>query len=378
MSRALALVMAGGLSGCNLVFGLELPADDDDGVVPDGREARFAELTRLEISTPVALYAGDMDRDGDADVVVASPDGNAAVVVRCDASRTCGATFFATVAPPTAITALDANRDGLTDVAMIAGNGGAIVVHHNAGDGDLTPGPSIPEAAATSLFGGPIVAGDVTHDIAVAHKGRADVAVYGNNAGSFVPVEGVAAPTMIYDVSTGDISGDGRLDLVISDETGVRLYQSTTALGGFVEFGNAFDGGNNDLLVARIDGGDDLLDLVLGRPGALQVWLGDGGGAFHAAPIRDVPIPVDAGGVRLAVGDADGDGRGGDVAALALASGIVHVFHTAADGTLTAGPEVIAGAEPSAIALADLDGDGQDDLVVARALVGELKIWFAR
>jgi hypothetical protein len=68
--------------------------------------------------------------------------------------------------------------------------------------------------------------------------------------------------------------------------------------------------------------------------------------------------------VALAVGDLNGDGRV-DLAVADDVQGVVHVLLGNGDGTFKQGADIRDDSSPEAVLIADVDGDGKADLVMA-------------
>jgi len=179
----------------------------------------------------------------------------------------------------------------------------------------------------------------------------------------------VAVGDRPLDVIAGDVDGDGAIDLLtanVGDDTiSVRLQREGAWIAGpgdpiaavfqphLIALGDVDRDGDLDLVATGHDSG------------VVALWLGDGAGAFAAA----VGSPFVAFAVvrphnhGLAVGDLDGDGDSDVVvadqeqraAAVLLGGG----------GGLTEAPQspIALGAQTYPPALGDLDGDGRLDLV---------------
>jgi fibronectin-binding autotransporter adhesin len=219
------------------------------------------------------------------------------------------------------VAAGDVNGDGVPDMITGPGPGTTAGGHIKVFSGhDLAQLNDID--AFPGFAGGVFVAsGDVNND------GRGDIIV-GADAGGGPQVKvysgdglGTLASFFAYGptftggvrVAAGDINGDGKADIITGAGTGsgghVKVFDGLTnaELRSFLPYGAGYTGGS---YVAGGDvNGDGLADLIVGADSAtphVKVFSGADSSELYSFFAYD---PSFAGGVRVAAGDLNGDGK---------------------------------------------------------------------
>lgn len=238
----------------------------------------------------------------------------------------------------------------------------------------MLPVPGLPTktAAAAGNFNG-----DGLLDLTVGYEGG--VAVFlGTGPGTYGPA--LLHPGLPWNwkqVVATDLDSDGLTDLVIANGAVALLFADGS--GGFTVVpmnpgadGIYYDFNGVGLGDANLDGHADLLASAHEQMGGLWVYvsLGDGAGNFGAWTSYVVGF-FDAG--QIAVADVNGDGAADALIANDDANGLKVALNDG-NGGFASGPLVPTGAHPKGIALADFDGDGKSDLAVANGGSATLSI----
>jgi hypothetical protein len=172
-------------------------------------------------------------------------------------------------------------------------------------------------------------------------------------------------------VAGGDINGDGRADIITGTGNGagstpnvkvISGADGTTVLENFFAFDIGFNGG---VRVASGDvDGDGRADIIAGTgPGAAQVTVFSG---RDLSIIRNfVAYPGSTAGIYVAAGDVDGDGRDDIITGPGTGPSNVRVFR-GGDGNIIRDFLAFSGSSGGArVAGTDLDGDGRADIIAA-------------
>ncbi len=209
----------------------------------------------------------------------------------------------------------------------------------------------------------------------------------GNGDGTFQTAVGYnAGGQSTYSVVLGDVNGDGKLDVIVSNtcasnsdcsngSVSVLLGNGDGTLQSAVSYNSG--GENTQYAVLGDVNGDGKADVVVANncasnsncsSGSMSVLLGNGDGTFQMA------VSYSSGGedaISVALGDVNGDGKVDAVVANNCVSnsncsnGAVSVLLGNGDGTFQTAVIYSSGGQSAiSVVLGDVNGDGKSDVVV--------------
>ena len=335
---------------------------------------------------PMDVAIADLDDDGDLDITAPSQNSETISVLWNDGASFAMEIIAGASASPTGIAVGDLDGFGHLDIAVANFFGNNLSVIFGGGDGTLGINPAL-------FAGGPgprqveldDLDSDGNLDIACATfttnpavpGGHAISLRMGNGDGTFADF--VLHPCNLSSngpqaIATGDLDGNGSLDLAIAYETGmsagVMLNNGDGTFGPDAPYGHLLDDQSvwaNDVAIGDLDGDEDL-DLVSAGQ-HLAVNFNNGNGTFMAevayGPLATYSIQLE---------DVDGDDDL-DIAAASLVGGVssdglLTIRHNNGSGVFGAPTDYVAGNYPGSIAFGDVDGDGDRDVLVANWFSG--------
>ncbi|MEZ6018349.1 MAG: VCBS repeat-containing protein [Planctomycetota bacterium] len=366
------------------------------------------------------IEIGDVDGDGALDLVIAGT--LTELIVRR------GPLFeerreYSTGAAPRSLSLADMDGDGHLDVVTSADAQGRVWVHWNDGTGDLSTTSVLVACGLVGELSTADFDGDGRLDILAECEGGNSAVVLFNDGGRvFAARQFVQLQVFTGDVRAGDMNGDGLADIVgVSNSSDQVVFVHAVAGRAFTPPNLVASRLGTDLALADLDL-DGRLDLVTVQNGIADIILHpgtNGGGLGPAITLPTVARPfsvaaadLDADGLpelitgyvaqkaisvhgnlgglsfaseqssaagartpNVAVADLNRDGRL-DVAAvhLSITDHQVTVLHGTASGLEGRPVRIPLANEASTVTVADIDGDGETDLLLSATSGGGFEL----
>jgi|GEM_PF-1439109 len=329
----------------------------------------------LNYATPVpyslgisakASAIGDFNGDGHPDFALTATGGITLLLGTASGALQSFAVYDIGQAT-SSIASADFNGDHIFDIAAAEGSTGPGILV-GKGDGTFTMESN---TAITGGTGSVALAGDFNGDGKVdlyfTGNSSSGVVLFGNGNGTFGPPVDLTQFQQVGFVAggAGDFNNDKRTDLVsLNNESyGVLLGQSnetftlvTAPLSGAQSFIAPAIGDFNK---------DGRLDMMIAQLTSVQLLLGNGDGTFTLARSINIGLPGNyglCGASALAAADLDGDGNLDLVIAVGCGD-VAEILYGNGDGTFQDPVQLPLEQTYSAVSVADLNGDHLPDLI---------------
>ena len=295
---------------------------------------------------------------------------------------------------PVALTAADLRNVGQQDLAVVNEIDNTLTILANQGNGTFLQAAGSPISLGASRATAPAVAPSIAsavlttsgfHDLFVTDPVANTVQVLLSNgddtfkAAAGSPISVGQQPSAIV---TGDFNADGKQDFVVTNfadntfslffgngdgtfnqATGSPFALPSAVAGPIAMTASDFNSdGNLDLAIVNQTTSD------------VSILLGNGNGTFTQA--TGSPVAVGRVPVAIAAGDLNNDSHP-DLAVVNQADNTVSVLLGNGDGTFTAAinSPLATGQAPSAVTIADFNGDGSPDIAATDPLTDSVSVF---
>ena len=350
--------------------------------------------------SPRSLDAADLDGDGDLDIVSAnSGTDNLEVFFQIDSGVFDSVPLVlggpATMRLPYSVKAVDLDQDGDLDLVSANASSDNLTVFFQIGAGTFNPAPLVlgdsttldsPRSVESVDFDG-----DGNLDLICVNLLNDNLTVFFQTSpGVFDPTPwalGDSTKTLLpRAVRVADLDGDGDLDLVTANGNGDNLTvffrngpaaidPAPTVLGDLGTTGGPFS-----VKAADLDQDGDL-DIVSANVGSdnLTVFFQSGPGVFDGAPLVLEDCTTTNSPISVSAADLDGDGDL-DLVSANVSSNNLAVFYQSGAGIFDSAPMMLGDSTTTdgaiSVIAADLDGDGDLDLASANGFGDNLAVFF--
>ena len=295
-------------------------------VRPGGNANFLAGVSVGVAASPWAVAVGDVDNDGDLDLLAAAADNSSS---------------------------------GITGTVSVRINNGQGIF---SGSQEVSVGRD-PQGISLGDFDGDGALDFVTVD----YNSSTLTVCLNDGSGNFNYRQAVRVGFTPSNVLTADVDGDGDLDLVVPYLNGTTISVHYNQGNGLFTNSQLITVGYNPtcMAVGDVDADGDL-DLVVGHGATymnaskISVCLNSGSGQFTVS--QSLPISTDP--WDATIGDIDGDGDLDLLLANFTSSSTVSVRRNNGSGVFSGNQEVVA-YSPFRLTVGDVDGDGDLDLVEA-------------
>ncbi|HET6724863.1 MAG TPA: FG-GAP-like repeat-containing protein [Gammaproteobacteria bacterium] len=372
-----------------------------NATAPGATAPAFTKGQTFKTGTGPFVTVADVNGDGMPDLITANQSDGTVSVLRNTTTLAAAAPAFAADAEfatgdfPLSVTTADMNGDGKPDLITGTKNSNHVSVLLNM----TIPGAAAPIFAkpadfSTGIGAYPVVVaaadvnGDGKVDLITGNRGdnTGSVSVLWNTttSGAALTFEPKVYYTYgyLFALTSADVNGDGKVDLVTADLLGYRVYVllNTTAPGAAPTFAAPveFDTGVTPLSVAATDvNGDGKIDLVTANDNvsSVSVLLNT---TKHGGALAFARYDFVTGGYpqSLTAADVNGDGKV-DLATVALESSGSSIVSVLLNNTIPGMTPAFAKFDfPTAesnsrfVTSADMNADGKVDLITANSNPG--------
>ena len=223
--------------------------------------------------------------------------------------------------------------------------------------------------------------GDGKLDLAVANRNSNTVSVYRNaytiggvDSNSFTNKLDFTTGGNPFSVSIGDIDGDGKIDLVVANNSSntVSVLRNTSTSGS-ISFENKVDfttgSGPRSISMGDIDG-DGKMDLTVANENSSKVSVLRNTSSYGSISFANkLDFTTGIAPQISSIGDIDGDGKMDLTVSNRVSNTVSVLRNTSISGSISFASKVdfATGTYPYSVAIGDIDGDGKMDLAVPNA-----------
>ena len=333
---------------------------------------------------PWSIGSGDFNADGKLDLVTSDDPGNTAGPFDTGGVSVLLGTGTGTfesyrsyvyaftsqfVLTPNAIAAGDFNNNNRTDLALSFESTPFVTIMLDDGQGELIQSNSFLDAGGNVAS---VAISDLNSDgkadLVTANRNTNNISIFfGFGNGSFMPRVQIAVNNNPRFVGIGDFNGDGKRDLIVTHQSpAAAVILLGDGNGGFTQPGGSTQPVMQEIGIGDFNG-DGRSDIVAGNSPQdnVSIFLADATGHLNlASTTPSLSVSTE---MRLQTADLNADNKL-DVVAANVDRNTIAVFLGNGMGALSAPTNFDTESRPVDPTIADFDGNGTLDVVVANGL----------